>query len=629
MAARERRWRRIGWSIAALIVLGACAARFRWQGSWIDSLAARLPGRAHTLTAEAAYDRGDWSRAADLSFGLIKAGSRDAATLRTYARALARLNRDDKAWAIYNGRLGVDRMLPEDYFLVGAILARADKLDEALAVWKKGATFAPEHPELLDQLSRLAIRLKWLDEANDAASRLARFPNWNSRALLLRGEIQGLLENPEDAIAALHEGLTIDPDANGAALPAIQYRLLVARNLLKLGQTDDAIAVLEKAPTAASPTSSLNPEAEWLLSRAYLRKGRVTDALATLRRAGSYRDENPLMAEPSPYAGSMGCMPCHSKISKEHDRSRHARTFHHGAGLLALPLPARPLVDPVQPKVTHTFERERDRVRIDTLASDQLYKTVVEYAFGASDRAVTMIGRDTEGSYRAARLSYYHSADGGIWDRSLGDVPDTGSVESFRGERVGVRDGVVRCLYCHVTQARNYRNPLPATGRGPEAADQGIGCERCHGPGANHIAAIKASFPDRAIVNAGTASAPAIVAQCADCHIVGVASEIREQPQNPGFVRSPGATFTASRCFTESSGALSCLTCHDPHSDTRQSSAFYESKCLACHAATTTSLKSCRVNPANDCLNCHMPKIPVAVLHDSMTDHYIRVHREK
>ena len=231
-------------------------------------------------------------------------------------------------------------------------------------MWQKGATLAPEHPELLDQLSRLAIRLKWLDMANDAASRLAQLPGWRARALLVRGEVQGLLENPEKAIDALREGLTIDPEAKGAALTVAQYRLLLARNLLKLGRTDDAIGALEQAPLALSAKQGLDPEADWLLSRAYLRKGRVVDALAALRRAGSYRDENPLLPEPSPYVGSVGCVTCHSKASQEHIHSRHARTFHHGDGLLGLPFPDRSLVDPAQPKVTHTFERDQDRIRI-------------------------------------------------------------------------------------------------------------------------------------------------------------------------------------------------------------------------------------------------------------------------
>ena len=88
MAAPERHWRRIGWSIAAVIVLGSVsAACLRWQGSWPDSVA-WLRGLLSTQTAADAYNSGDWNRAAELSRNLIKAGSGDPATLRIYARGL-------------------------------------------------------------------------------------------------------------------------------------------------------------------------------------------------------------------------------------------------------------------------------------------------------------------------------------------------------------------------------------------------------------------------------------------------------------------------------------------------------------------------------------------------------------
>ena len=96
----------------------------------------------------------------------------------------------------------------------------------------------------------------------------------------------------------------------------------------------------------------------------------------------------------------------------------------------------------------------------------------------------------------------------------------------MRGQPIPVRDGVVRCIYCHVTNFRDFRDPLPEGGLSPAAADAGIGCERCHGPGGNHLVAIKAGFADRAIVNAGTASSSMITAQCADCHVVGSTEHI-------------------------------------------------------------------------------------------------------
>lgn len=614
MAVAKKGWRPIVGLIAGAIVLGVAL---------LVRLGDMLPAQDRMAEAASAYERGDWSRASDLARQALRARADDEEALRIYARALARLGRDSSAWAIYDGRLGVERMRPEDYFLVGTLLARRDELDPALAVWKKGATIAPDHPELLDALSKLAIRLKWLDQANEAARRLARFPNWRARALLLRGEIETSLDNPRGAIEALREGLRIDPKALGARLSADDYRRMLARDALLLGRAEEAIASLE---TVASDGGA-RPEADWLLSRAYLRSGRIPEALAALQRAGSYRDDHPLVPEPGPYLGSARCASCHAEVTRQHEGSRHARTFHHGAGLRDLPIPDGPIGEPGASGVTHTFRRDGDQIRIETRAGDRVFDLVVAYAFGVPDRAITMVGRDAEKTYRAARLSSYRTEGGWTWDRSLGDVPDSHSSEGLRGEAIGAQDGVVRCLYCHVTRSRNFRDPPDNTPPGPEAADHGIGCERCHGPGQNHLDAVAAGFPDLAIVNSGTASASAIVQDCSDCHVVDTPGEVRAAPEKVAFIRSPGATLTASRCYTESEGGLSCLTCHKAHQDDRAPAAFYESRCLTCHSPKIAHQKACRINPSGRCLDCHMPRVPVPALHRSLTDHYIRVRR--
>jgi hypothetical protein len=86
----------------------------------------------------------------------------------------------------------------------------------------------------------------------------------------------------------------------------------------------------------------------------------------------------------------------------------------------------------------------------------------------------------------------------------------------------------------------------------------------------------------------------------------------------------PKATLTLN-----DDGEMSCLTCHDPHRDDEEPVGFYKSRCLSCHLQQNGSQTHCRVNPTTDCLNCHMPKIPSAVLHSSLTDHYIRVRKKK
>jgi len=96
----SRHGRRAGWWTAAIV---AVAGILGGLGSWWWTLA------ADPITqAKRAYERGDWQRAADAMRGWLATGTgrhADPEVLRVYARALARLERDEAAAAIYGGRL--------------------------------------------------------------------------------------------------------------------------------------------------------------------------------------------------------------------------------------------------------------------------------------------------------------------------------------------------------------------------------------------------------------------------------------------------------------------------------------------------------------------------------------------
>jgi tetratricopeptide (TPR) repeat protein len=633
MTTTGRQVRLFAWSIVALVTItGIAVAAVVWKGPAKRRLASWMrPAASRVTEAQEAYQKGDWERAADLSRELVKAKGASPEVLRTYARASARLERDLTATVIYNERLGSAKMEQEDYFLLGLILRRAGQREAALELWEKAAAISAENPELLAQLMELAALLKRLDEAANAARRLADLPGWEARGLFKLGEIQSSLENPTGAVTALRQALAKDAGARGGPFDAVRYQRLLARSLLQLGRPEEARETLE-AVIASSGLRGSDAEADWLLSRAFLQEGRFKDARAALERAAAYRDDHPLTAEPAPYVGSARCAACHAEINRTHERSRHARTFHQGQALLDLPFPDHPLADPDDPKVTHTFRRDQGRIEVKTQTADHVLTTVVEYAFGVSGHYVTMIGRDEERQFRALRLSSFPTAAGTSWGRTSGDVPDTGGAKEVRGAPIHVRDGVVRCLYCHVTRFRDFRDPPPEEGVGPTAAEPGIGCERCHGPGANHLAAVKGDLPDLAIVNAGTTTAAMITEHCADCHAVDPKRVISRAPEDPRYVRSTAVTLTFSRCYTESEGGLSCLTCHNPHGDDHAPAASFEAKCVACHSQqnapkATVRGRPCPVNPATKCLDCHMPKIPVPALHTSLTDHYIRIRK--
>jgi hypothetical protein len=307
-------------------------------------------------------------------------------------------------------------------------------------------------------------------------------------------------------------------------------------------------------------------------------------------------------------------------------------------------LPDRSLPDPDDPEVSHTFVKRDGVLHEDTRVGREVFDAVIEYAFGTSDRYLTTVSRDATGGYHIARLSYYQTPDGKGWDRSTLDPthPTHAQPAGFMGKAIDVRDGLAKCLYCHVTNPRTGHDAM-----GPEMADRAIGCERCHGPGGNHIAALSLGFPDSAIVNpAGDSPESVSIKQCNDCHIL--AKDFRDDdPENPGWIRSAGVGWSNSRCNTESGGTFGCVTCHNPHQRAAATStADYEARCLKCHPSKTqpagheksTSLANagagppygtCPVSPSRGCLACHMPRVRIDSLHSELTDHYIRVRRDK
>jgi hypothetical protein len=314
--------------------------------------------------------------------------------------------------------------------------------------------------------------------------------------------------------------------------------------------------------------------------------------------------------------------------------SRHTQSYYRGEEIKTLPRPDHPLPDPDNPKVTHAIVEREGVVEEETHVGDTIYRAVVEFAFGTADRYVTSVHRDAKGGYRIARMSWYCSADGKGWDYSALDNITATKGDQFQGQPVGIRDGVIKCLYCHTTNPRAGRERV-----GPETADRAIGCERCHGPGGHHIAAVEARLPDMAISNPGPGSSatPQAVSetQCNDCHILGQKSAtLAEYEQLQASLRSQGLGWGLSRCKTESKGAFGCVTCHEPHSPARATTTVqYEEKCLACHSAaskptdTNKSPTVCSVNPSKGCVGCHMPAVYSSFLHAEVTDHFIRVRR--
>jgi hypothetical protein len=192
------------------------------------------------------------------------------------------------------------------------------------------------------------------------------------------------------------------------------------------------------------------------------------------------------------------------------------------------------------------------------------------------------------------------------------------------------------CLQCHATGVQ----PLAGTQNGyqsPPFLEAGVGCERCHGPGAAHAASGKRAD----IVNPAALPPEQRDSVCAQCHLSG---EIRIDragksmtefiagdklsTYTTAFVRtaSPGIKVTShvedlaqSACSRASGGRLWCGSCHDPHVVPPQTekAAWFRSKCQNCHAPAVCKR-------GDNCISCHMPGTPVTDAdHVVYTDHSI------
>lgn len=255
------------------------------------------------------------------------------------------------------------------------------------------------------------------------------------------------------------------------------------------------------------------------------------------------------------------------------------------------------------------YEYRGGTVRIS--GSGRTVEADLEWAFGAGSVGFTALGK-LEGRYFEHRVSWL-------------TLPRSPAVTPGQPER-GVL-GVFKtpaeayaCFNCHSTDLRRSADGGPDI----ESMTAGIQCERCHGPGLQHMDAARIARPAveirKAIFDAAHLPAQASIEVCGGCH------RTRADLTNPETVRFQPVGLAASRCFRESRN-FSCITCHDPHTDaTRDNAAYYTAKCLNCHTQPASAVSECRRNERADCLPCHMRRTPLAT-GLAFTDHRIRIYR--
>ena len=329
------------------------------------------------------------------------------------------------------------------------------------------------------------------------------------------------------------------------------------------------------------------------------------------------------------------CRPCHAAIVKSYQNTAMARTSGPTSDL-AIPLPA----GQVSSETTHsqfTLTGAAKALRLD-IARDSpplAASRALTYFIGSGRIGRSFLFSD-DGYLYQAPVSYYASA--GEWRASPG-FGRQGFVDLTRAVEPS-------CLMCHAGGLQQ----IPGTDNRYSAQqpflENGISCERCHGPTDRHLAAMKAHSKATAIVNPGKLSPSRRDSICAQCHLTGAARVSRASNQgHTSFVpgddlaqsvavyvwagaKDAGLTVTShfeklawSRCREASGARLWCGTCHDPHGtpvDVR-------GRCQSCHESKPCKLPmAARRAESDNCQTCHMPKSGVRdVEHAVYSDHSI------
>lgn len=328
------------------------------------------------------------------------------------------------------------------------------------------------------------------------------------------------------------------------------------------------------------------------------------------------------------YAGDQACAHCHREIYAKYRATAMAQA----SGPIAGNVIAGEFTHAAS-RVHYKIEEQDGRVwlRLDRGAPEEMHAArELLYFIGSGHRGRTYVF-EQDGFYFESPVNWYGQKR--IWDMA----PAYGTAKHAPLNL----PLAASCVWCHVSAPQS-----PATGTENQYAEplmrqQGIGCERCHGPGAAHAKG------NGAAVNPAKLSAERRDSICMQCHMEGNAAVVQPGKLLTDFrpgedlrdyihyfvVESAGTgpraasqfeALAQSQCKRKSGDALSCTTCHDPHASPveGEKAAFYSQKCVACHASAKP--QDAHFAEGRDCVACHMPRLAASdVAHTAATDHRI------
>lgn len=323
------------------------------------------------------------------------------------------------------------------------------------------------------------------------------------------------------------------------------------------------------------------------------------------------------------YLGAQACAACHAERVAEFQATNHFRTGR---------MPQPDAMPPGFATGQGTFTTRHPDLRFEmTQENGGFFQTAIQKkSTGEEERTSERI--DLVFGAGAADEVYHYWRDDRLFQLPIAWLHPL----SRWGNSPGFQDGVARftretsprCLECHNTWFEHVAGTSNRYDRNGYIL--GVTCERCHGPGRDHVAFHEA-HPEmaeaHAIVHPARLSRDRQLDACAQCHSNAIKYRAPAFSFRPGesldsYFRTdvgnlPEEAHTAnqvqalrrSRCFQESK-TLTCTTCHDPHRRKGPANSdLVQRSCLGCHQSDDCAERP-RLPAAvcGDCLSCHMPK---------------------
>jgi predicted CXXCH cytochrome family protein len=354
------------------------------------------------------------------------------------------------------------------------------------------------------------------------------------------------------------------------------------------------------------------------------------------------------------FVGTGACRECHTAIADTWQQHPMANSM---APATTLPAGSESVTSVVH-GITRSYDARLENGRMlhrdvmQTADGQPVYSQefAMDYVVGSGQRAHAWLRREGELLFQSPLNWFSQQA---CWDVAPGYQPD-----DPRRFRRRVTDDCISCHAGRPAPAANFPNRY-ASAAFHELA---IGCERCHGPGSEHIEwhrSLKPAAPRPSpashdpIVNPARLAPHLRESVCNQCHLSGSARIVRhglgEFDFRPGRdlddfwtvlhagaeVAEDGTTkavnhvqqMQESVCFKNSDGRLGCISCHDPHSTPAPARAadFYRQRCLTCHeTAACSEQPAVRQAQQDSCIACHMPQRDSKnITHVAQTDHRV------